>query len=826
LFDAPSIYVEVILPLAVANQYTYSVPEEFVSRIGEGKRVMVQFGKQKIYAAVIRRIHHEAPHGYTPKPIIQVLDDKRVVNDFQFRLWEWIAFYYLCTTGEVMQASLPSVFKMQSETRIIFNPSFDRNFESLTDREYLIAEALEIKGVLSLQDISAILDLRTIMPLVKSMIDRGIILLEEEAKDKYKEKKEVIVKLTSQATDEDFTGRFLNHAEKKSPRQYDLLMHFLKIKSELKERPVTRLMLLRAADSTPAILNQLIKKNILMLEEVSPLQGPEIPIFETIVLNEDQQQVKNEILSLFDTKPVVLLHGITSSGKTEIYMSLIESLIQQGKQALYLLPEIALTTQMIGRLKKHFGNHLLVYHSKFNENERAGVWNRVLSFDEKRDVEKYQVIIGARSASLLPFCDLGLVIIDEEHETSYKQFDPAPRYHARDTALVLAMHHDAKTVLGSATPSVESYYNAQTGKYGLVSLLKRYADVPLPLLEIADMKEETRKKLTRTNFSSLLVKQMEEALNLKEQVILFQNRRGFAVMIQCNNCHWIPHCIYCDVTLTYHKKDNRLKCHYCGYSTDQPVKCAACGSPDLRLRGIGTERVEDDLAMLFPDKKIARLDLDSVRSKNALQHLIADFERRDTDILVGTQMVTKGFHFDHVSTVAIINADGLIHYPGFRSSERSYQLMVQVSGRAGRKNKQGRVVIQAYNPANPVIQFVLKNDYEGFYHAELEERRKFGYPPFYRIIEFTLKHRDEKKLEAIAVNLHKDLKSEFGSRVMGPVQPVISRIKNLHIRMVLLKVEKKAPLQASYKLIHKALDFFKQEQLNRSAILHMDVDPY
>jgi primosomal protein N' (replication factor Y) (superfamily II helicase) len=826
LFDSPSIYVEVILPLAVANLYTYSVPEEFVSRVGEGKRVMVQFGKQKIYAAVVRRILHEPPHGYTPKPIIQVLDENRVVNDYQFKLWEWIAFYYLCTTGEVMQASLPSVFKMQSETKIIFNPSFDRNYESLTDREYLVAEALEIKGVLSLQDISAILDLRTIMPLVKSMIDRGIILLEEEAKDKYREKKEVIVRLTTQAMDEDFTGRFLNQAEKKSPRQYDLLMHFLKIKSDQKERPVTRLMLLKAADSTPAILNQLIKKNILMLEEVSPLQGPEIRIFETIVLNEDQQQVKNEILTQFENKPVVLLHGITSSGKTEIYMSLIESLVKQGKQALYLLPEIALTTQMIGRLKKHFGNHLLVYHSKFNENERASVWNRVLSFSEKKDIEKYQVIIGARSAALLPFSDLGLVIVDEEHETSYKQFDPAPRYHARDSALVLAMHHGAKTILGSATPAVESYYNAKTGKYGLVSLLKRYADVPLPILEIADMKEETRKKIARSNFSTLLVKQMEEALSLKEQVILFQNRRGFAVMVQCNNCHWIPHCIYCDVTLTYHKKDNRLKCHYCGYSTDQPVKCVACGSPDLRLRGIGTERVEDDLAMLFPDKKIARLDLDSVRSKNALQHLIADFERRDTDILVGTQMVTKGFHFDHVSTVAIINADGLIHYPGFRSSERSYQLMVQVSGRAGRKNKQGRVVIQAYNPANPVIQFVLKNDYEGFYHSELEERRKFGYPPFYRIIEFTLKHRDEKKLEAIAVNLHKDLKSEFGNRVMGPVQPVISRIKNLHIRMVLLKIEKKAPLQASYKLIHKALDFFKQEQLNRSAILHMDVDPY
>lgn len=828
MFNQSRTYTEVILPLPLAVLYTYIVPPEFEGLISPGKRVTVQFGKQKIYSAIIRRIHQDAPQGYEPKSIIQVLDETPVVNAFQFQLWDWIANYYLCTVGEVMQAALPSVLKLQSESKIVFNPAFDKNYENLTDREFLIAEALEIKSVLTLQEISSILDLRTIMPVIKGMIERGIVILEEEIKDKYKIKSKTLVSLTPECTDESFLGNFLNQSEKKSPKQFELLMHFLKLQTGNNKKPVSRLHLLKSSGSGSAILNQLVKKNILQLitEKAGFDETVKSEDSDKIILNNEQLAALESINQQFNNTQVLLLHGITSSGKTEIYIHLMEACCRLGKQVLFLLPEIALTTQMITRLKKHFGNQLLVYHSRFNDSERASVWDRVLNFSTNRKPGDSQVIIGARSSVLLPFNDLGLVIVDEEHEPSYKQFDPAPRYHARDCAMMLARFHGAKTILGSATPSVESFYNAQTGKFGLVRIMKRYADIPLPELVVVDMKEELRKKLTKTNFSSILIKQIETAMAHKEQVIIFQNRRGFAVMLQCNSCYWIPHCLYCDVTLTYHKKDSRLKCHYCGYFTDLPSRCAACGSPDMRMRGIGTERVEDDLEILFPDKKIARLDTDTIRSKNALQHLITDFENHSIDILVGTQMVTKGFHFDHVSTVAIINADSLIHYPGFRSAERCYQLMVQVSGRAGRKNKQGKVIIQAFNPKLPVIRYLLLNDYEGFYNEELAERKKFGYPPFYRIIEFTLKHRDERKLETIASSLHKDLKDEFGLRVLGPVQPVISRIRNFHIRMVLLKVEKSAPLATAYKKIHKSIDFFKQETLNRSAILHIDVDPY
>ncbi len=828
MFETDSLYVHVILPLPLAHLYTYSVPVEFAMHVAPGKRVTVQFGKQKIYSAVIRNVHHQAPAGYEAKPILQVLDETRVVNDIQFQLWEWMAGYYLCTVGEVMQASLPSVLKLQSESKISFNPAFDRNLEPLTDREFLVAEALEIKGVLTLQEVSAILDLRTVMPLIRTMIEKGIIMLEEEVKNAYRPKTQTIVRPGAVAADEKGMGEWLNAAERKSPRQFELLMHFLRLQTDHREKPVLRSVLLKSARSTPAVLNQLVKKNILLLSEEKPVVNPDegIDPGDKVLLNEDQVKALDEINRQFAEKEVVLLHGITSSGKTEVYLNLIDPYCKAGKQVLYLLPEIALTTQMIGRLRRHFGNHLMVYHSRFNENERATVWNRVLTFSSRRETEKFQVILGARSASLLPFSDLGFVIVDEEHESSYKQYDPAPRYHARDTAIMLAGFHKAKTLLGSATPSVESYYNAQTGKYGFSHMSKRYANIPLPSLQVVDMKEENRKKLSKASFSSVLLKQMEEALIRQEQVILFQNRRGFAVMLQCNSCSWIPHCIYCDVTLTYHKRDNRMKCHYCGYSTNTPSTCAACGSHDIRMRGTGTERIEDDLALLFPGKHVARLDLDAVRSRNALQQLITAFENRETDILVGTQMVTKGFHFDHVSTVAIINADSLIHYPGFRSAERSYQLMVQVSGRAGRTNAQGKVIIQAYNPVHPVIRHLLKNDYEGFYTEELAERKKFGYPPYTRIIEFTVKHREEKKVNAIAASLRQHLSDEFGSRVLGPVQPVVGRIRNFHLRHVILKIEKKASLSAAHKMIHKALDFFKQEALNRSAILQIDVDPY
>jgi primosomal protein N' (replication factor Y) len=544
-----------------------------------------------------------------------------------------------------------------------------------------------------------------------------------------------------------------------------------------------------------------------------------------VQLNSDQQAALISIQEKFIHHKVVLLHGVTSSGKTEIYIHLIDEQIKQGKQVLYLLPEIALTTQIISRLKKHYGNNLLIYHSRFNERERAEVWNKMILFQQYPDEKKYQVIIGARSAVFLPFSNLGVIIVDEEHDSSYKQMDPAPRYNARDTAVILANIQNSKTILGSATPAIESFYNAQLEKFGLVSLTKRFSDLQLPQIEVVNLKEATKRKQMKSYFSEVLLNEMQNALINHEQIILFQNRRGFSQMIECMNCRWIPHCINCDVTLTFHKKGNQLRCHYCGYAISPPSKCPACGDYDLRMRGFGTERIEDDIAIYFPDKKIARLDLDSTRSRNSYQQVITDFENRETDILVGTQMVTKGLDFDNVSLVGILNADNLMNFPNFRSHERSFQLMAQVSGRAGRKFKRGKVIVQTYNPSNPIINFVVENDYSGFYNYEMNERNKFKYPPYYRLTEIRVKHRDEKIVEKTAGAFAKELKDVFGKRLLGPVTPVISRVKNYYLRTLMLKIERDLSVKKIKKMLGTAMDHFKANPENRSLIIQVDVDP-
>jgi primosomal protein N' (replication factor Y) len=825
-FQNDTLFVDVILPLALPQLYTYSVPSEFFQQVAPGKRVVVQFGKQKMYSALIRNIHSNKPEAYEAKPIASVLDKFPLVNEQQFQLWDWISDYYMCTLGEIMNAALPSAFKLESETRVLFHPAYEKDFTNLEEKEFLVAEALELNKELTLNEISKITGRRNVIPLVKTMIDKGILMLREEIEKNFKPKKNVFIKLSDQADDAFLQGVF-DQLERKASKQLHLLMNFMKLQSEKPGETIHKDKLLKIAESTNTVLTQLVKKKVLEVFEEEDFFNLEknVAMKDKSDLNTDQQAAFHSIKEQFKDQQAVLLHGVTSSGKTEIYIHLIDEQIKHGKQVLYLLPEIALTTQIINRLRKHYGGKLLIYHSRFNERDRAEVWNKMILFQQYPDEKNYQVIIGARSAIFLPFSKLGLVIVDEEHDGSYKQVDPAPRYHARDTAIVLSKIQNAKTVLGSATPSIESYFNALSGKYGLVSLHKRYADLQMPLIEVVNLKEAKKKNLLKTFFSETLLRESQNALINHEQVILFQNRRGFAPMIECQNCHWIPHCINCDVSLTFHKKGNVLRCHYCGYTISPPSKCAACGDHDLRMRGYGTERIEDEISVFFPDKKIARLDLDSTRSKNAYQQVIAGFENRETDILVGTQMITKGLDFDHVSLVGIINADSLMNFPHFRAHERSFQLMAQVSGRAGRKFKRGKVIIQSYHPENPIILFVVENDYKGFYEYELNERNKFKYPPYYRLTEIRVKHRDEKKLEETSLAFAKELKAVFGKRLLGPVTPAVSKVKNYFLRTMMLKIERDLSVVKIKKMLGTAMDHFKAEPENRSLIIQVDVDP-
>ncbi|MEO5569756.1 MAG: primosomal protein N' [Bacteroidia bacterium] len=825
-FQTDTLFVDVILPLALPQLYTYSVPAEFASQVSAGKRAVVQFGKQKMYSALIRNIHSNKPEAYEAKPIASVLDQFPMVNEQQFQLWDWMSDYYMCTLGEIMNAAFPSAFKLESETKVLFNPAYERDFTNLEEKEFLVAEALELNKELTLHEISKITGRRNVIPLVKTMIDKGILMLREEIEKNFKPKKNVFIKLSDQANDEFLQGIF-DQLERKAPKQLHLLMNFMKLQSEKPGEVIHKDKLLKTSQSDNTVLKQLVKKKVLEVYEQDEFFSLETNagLKDKAELNEDQQAAFLSVKEQFKEQQAVLLHGVTSSGKTEIYIHLIDEQIKQGKQVLYLLPEIALTTQIINRLKKHYGDKLLIYHSRFNERDRAEVWNKMILFQHHPDEKNYQVIIGARSAIFLPYSKLGLVIVDEEHDGSYKQVDPAPRYHARDTSIVLSNIQNAKTILGSATPAIESYFNALSGKYGLVSLHKRYADLQMPLIEVVNLKEAKKKNLLKTFFSQTLLHESQHALINHEQVILFQNRRGFAPMIECQNCSWIPHCINCDVSLTFHKKGNVLRCHYCGYTISPPSKCAACGDHDLRMRGYGTERIEDEISVFFPDKKIARLDLDSTRSKNAYQQVIAGFENRDIDILVGTQMITKGLDFDHVSLVGIINADSLMAFPHFRAHERSFQLMAQVSGRAGRKFKRGKVIIQTYHPENPIIHFVVENDYKGFYEYELKERNKFKYPPYYRLTEIRVKHRDEKKLEETSLAFAKELKAVFGKRLLGPVTPVVSKVKNYFLRTMMLKIERDLSVIKIKKMLGTAMDHFKKEPENRSLVIQVDVDP-
>ncbi|POY35511.1 primosomal protein N' [Solitalea longa] len=817
--DRVTLFAEVILPLAISRNYTYRVPYEYNQSIQIGQRVVVQFGKNKIYTALVHQLTTDAPALYEAKYIISILDERPLVTENQLRLWQWISSYYMCYIGEVMNAALPTAMKLASETKILLNreQEFDKNL--LNDKEFLVVEALEVKDELSINDVMKVLGQKSVMPLIKSLTEKQIVLISEELNNRYKPKIETFVKLHRVYNDQNQLKELFSILER-APKQVDLLMVYLRLS---KMQPsITKKQLMEESGSSPAAFNALVEKDIFRLEkkEVSRFSEPEIELIKNYTLSAAQQTAFEEISEGLSEKKPVLLHGVTASGKTQIYIKLIENCIKEGRQALYLLPEIALTAQMIQRLQAYFGDNVGVYHSKYNDNERAEVWQKTLN-------NQYKIILGARSSVFLPYANLGLIIVDEEHENSFKQFDPAPRYNARDTALFLANLHGSNILLGSATPSVESYYNATSNRYKLVSLNERFGGVQLPEIQVADLQQERKQKSMRSHFSGLLYTEIELALNRKEQVILFQNRRGYAPMLMCGTCGFTPKCVNCDISLTYHKHDNKLHCHYCGFKEDIFYRCPACGSTQVEQKGFGTEKIEDELAILLPNARIARMDLDSTRSKYGYQQLINDFEERKIDILVGTQMVTKGLDFENVSLIGVLNADAMLNYPDFRAFERSYQLMTQVSGRAGRRASRGKVIVQSNQPNHKVIEWVMYNKYDQLFKSELAERSGFQYPPFYRLIQIDIKNKDLNQVNESAEFLAKELKGQLGKRVLGPEFPLIGRIRNYYIKTLLIKVEKEGVSITKVKqVIQAAIDLFYTQKENRNSLIKIDVDPY
>lgn len=815
--ERETLFVEVVLPLSLAINYTYRVPFELNQAVAVGKRVVVQFGKHKIYTALVKSIGKNPPEHYQAKYIIDVVDEYPVVNPKQFEFWNWITSYYLCNEGDVMSAALPTGLKLASETVLLLREDLPNELQ-LSEKEQLIFEVLRKQHRISIDEVAGLLGQKTIYPLVNSLLEKEVIVAAEEVVDKYKPLLKPFVRL-NEFYKEDENLRELFAQLEKAPKQLDALLAYLKLSKGFGF--IAKAQLIEESGSGQSAFKSLIDKGVFELEmrSVSRLNDDSEVFDANFKLSEQQDFALNQIKQQFEEKDVVLLHGVTASGKTQVYIKLIEEAITKGGQVLFLLPEIALTTQIVERLKFYFGNKIGVYHSKFNDNERVEIWNKVSN-------GTYQIVLGARSAVLLPFAQLNLVVVDEEHENSFKQYDPAPRYQARDAAIVLAHLFKAKVVLGSATPSLESYFNAKTEKYGLVELKERFGGVQLPLQQVVSIAEETKRKKMTSYFTSVLIDDIVEALEKKEQVILFQNRRGYATILLCATCGYAPKCVNCDVSLTYHKSSGKLHCHYCGYYQSSINICPACGSVHVEQKGFGTERIEEELSLLFPDAKIARLDLDSTRSKNGMQQIIRDFQEKKADILIGTQMVAKGLDFANVSLIGVINADTLLNYPDFRAFERSYQLLAQVAGRAGRRDKQGKVCIQAYADDHRIIQQVVDNNYEQMYADELEERRQFNYPPFSRLIFINVKHKDADVLHLAAQTLAANLRGQLGKRVLGPEQPLVSRVRNYYIKQIILKIERTAAIQKVKTVLVDTIKDFNSQKDFRSVITQIDVDPY
>ncbi|MFT3935032.1 MAG: primosomal protein N' [Chitinophagaceae bacterium] len=810
-------FAEVIIPLALPRNYTWAVPAHLQGQVKPGCRMEVAL-KNKKYAGIVKRLHTDAPAAFEPKDILNLLDTEPIVFPQQQSLWQWIANYYLCSEGEVMQAALPTHFKLSSETILVYNEEIGDDFSELDNDEFLVAEALLIKKELKLAEVQQVLDVHHVYPVIKRLIDKQVCFVWEELKNNYKEKKESFVLLNPQYSGEDQLSDLLNNWGR-APKQMELLLAFLHLQKT--EGEVTQTALLKKSGANAAQLKGLVDKAVLLIEKRSVDRIKQLPqnMQLDFTLSDAQQLAFQSIQEGFKQKNVCLLHGVTSSGKTQVYMKLMEQALLQGRQVLYMLPEIALTAQVIRRLQQHFGGYILIYHSKFSQNERVEIWNRVKSGEAR-------IVLGARSALFLPFHNLGLVICDEEHDTSYKQQDPAPRYHARDTAIYFASLFSAKVLLGSATPSVESYFNAVNGKYALVNLQQRYGDIPLPVIETVDTKKIKTPGNSKVVISPPLQEAIASGLEHQRQVILFQNRRGYSPYQVCQTCGWIPHCTQCDVSLSYHKTKGKLVCHYCGTVYPLVHTCEACGNHLFAQQNFGTEKIEETLQELFPQAKIARMDADSIKGKHGHDALIQLFEQGRVDILVGTQMVVKGLDFENVELVGILDADAILGFTDFRVNERGFQLMEQVSGRAGRKDKQGKVLVQVRNPQNPVLLKVQQHDYIGFYNEEIASRQNFFYPPFSRIISLLFRHKDPNVVNAAAVFFAAQLKPYLGNYMIGPAQPVVNKIRNLYLMELMLKLPKDSnTIQQAKQLIYTSTALMHADPKFRSVQVVPDIDP-
>ncbi len=820
-------FVEVILPLPLYSTFTYAVPEALIDKVAVGGRVLVQFGKKKYYTAIIESVHSQRPEGYEVKPFVALLDETPIVRYPQLKFWHWIADYYLCAVGEVYKAAVPTGLKPESETFISLNPDFEFDSDTkLSEHQAVIVQLLGQKKRLRVSEIEQETGFRNIVRHINTMLAMGIIEIDEHVVEKYRPRKESFVRLTADRSDNDRLHEFFGLVSR-SQRQEKLLVayldmsHWLTVGSTPLE--VGKQQLLDKSGATPGILKALVDKGIFEVyrKSINRFKSDNIAFeaAELPQLSEPQKVALQQIRTSFNDTNTTLLHGVTGSGKTEIYAHLINETLQAGAQVLFLVPEISLTTQLTDRLRKIFGNRLIVYHSKFSDAERVDIWRRLLTSVEPL------VILGVRSSVFLPFARLGLVIVDEEHEASFKQYDPAPRYNARDAALVLASMHGAKTLLGSATPAVETYYKATIGKYGLVTLNVRYRDAQLPEVEIVDMKAMRKRKEVKGILSSTLRLATDHALTDGKQAIMFQNRRGFAPVVVCRTCGWTPKCQNCDVSLVYHKNSALLRCHYCGFSRNLPALCPACGDNAIEVYGYGTERIAEEVHREFEGHRVARMDLDTTRNKDAYQEIIEEFARHDTDILVGTQMVTKGLDFENVRVVGVLNADTLLNFPDFRSNERAFNMLEQVAGRAGRRADKGQVIIQTTAPDHPVLTDVKRHDYDSYYTRELDDRRRFAYPPFTRIINIYIKHKDAATVDALAVTYTLALRKVFGERVLGPEKPLVSRVATWFLQSIMLKVEANASMRKVKDLLRSVTASLASDSRLKSAVVYYDVDP-
>jgi primosomal protein N' (replication factor Y) len=820
LFPSPSerLYAEVIIPLALPKNYTWEVPLQFKEAAKPGVRVEVVLGKNKKYSGIIKSVSPAKPESFKPKEILNVLDSEPLVYSEQLSLWQWMAHYYMCSEGEVMQAAVPANLKLSSETILIWNEEYGDDYTGLGDEEYIVAEALELKKELRLSEVQQLLDASHVYPVIKKLIDKNVCHVWENLQEKYKEKKETYVRLNPVYNNEEKLSGLLNNWSK-APKQMELLLSYLHLVKT--EGEVTQPELLKKSNATAAQLKGLVDKGILITEKraTDRIKGLPKGLVIDFTLSTAQQKSLTEVNEVFAEKQVCLLHGVTASGKTQVYIHLIEEYIKHGKQVLYMLPEIALTAQVIRRLQKHFGGHIAIYHSKFNPNERVEIWNKIKNGEVK-------AVLGARSSLFLPFRDLGLIIIDEEHDPSFKQQDPAPRYHGRDAAIYYASLFKAKVLLGSATPSIESFFNCKQGKYGLVQLNERYGNVEMPVIELIDTKTVVTKPKGKVAVTPQLTEGIRKSLDEKKQVILFQNRRGYSPYMICSVCGWIPQCEHCNVSLTYHKAKNKLTCHYCGSIYPVLHSCAACGSHAFFQKNFGTEKIEEMIAELFPEARISRMDYDSIKGKHDHDALIKMFEQQRIDILVGTQMVVKGLDFEHVNLVGILDADGILNFTDFRVNERAFQLMEQVSGRAGRKDGKGKVLVQVSNTTHPVLQFVQQHNFEMLYSFEVENRKQFFYPPFSRLVQVTFKHKEQHVAEEAANIMLQGLKKSFEKYISGPAEPLVNRVRGQYLQELLLKLPKDSQLIDRCKQeIEQQTVIIQTNKRYRQVSIVPDVDP-